>query len=146
MRRPSVIDPWRTLLLRFTAPVSLAIALLCATPAAAGLVPKLYGGQTKHGAATTARSADGSCSTVQAATDVVLRCDSGTGSARAKYLFALPNKAGSVMAQVNFDGLHRGATVTTKRVSDTLFRVTVTQGSQGRAEIQSVMIEYYYSA
>jgi hypothetical protein len=128
---------------RFAAPIALVTALLCASPAAAVLVPKLYGGQTKVGIATTSRSVKGACSIAPVVTDLVLRCD-GKGTAQAKYVFTLPNKAGSVTAQVNFDGTHRGTKVATKRVSETLFRVTVTQDSQGRAEIGSVMIEYYY--
>jgi hypothetical protein len=108
-------------------------------------VPKLYGGQTKLGIGTASRSASGSCSVARAVSVLVLRCDSSSGSTRAKYLFTLPKKAGSVTAQVNFAGSHRGATVTTKRVSDNQFRVSVTQDSQGKAGIASVMIEYYYS-
>jgi hypothetical protein len=131
-------------LLRFSAPLVLVIALLGAAPASAGLAPKLYGGQTKLGIATTSRSVKGTCSIAPVLTDLVLRCD-GKGTAQAKYVFTLPNKAGSVTAQVNFSGTHRGTKVATKRLSDTQFRVTVTQASQGRAEVESVMIEYYYS-
>jgi hypothetical protein len=133
-------------LLRFSAPLILVIALLGAAPASAGLAPKLYGGQTRLGMATSSRSASGSCSISTAVTDLILRCDSSKGSAQVKYLFTLPSKAGSVTAQVNFDGAHSGAKVATKRVSATQFRVTVTQDAQGRADIESVMIEYYYPA
>jgi hypothetical protein len=131
-------------LARFLAPIVLVIALLAAAPATAGVVPKVYGGQIKLGEETASRSATGACSISEAWTDLVLRCD-GKGSAQAKYLFTLPAKAGSVTAQVNFYGTHPGAKVATKRVSDTQFRVTVTQGVQGRADVESVMIEYYYS-
>ncbi len=130
---------------RFIAPLVLALALLGAAPASAGLAPKDYGGQTKLGVATTSRSYGGSCSvSAGLLTDLILRCDSSGGFAKAKYVFTVPKKAGSVTVQVNFDGAHRGAKVTTKRVSDTQFRVYVTQSSQGRADIQSVMIEYLY--
>ena len=46
---------------------------------------------------------------------------------------------------MNFNPLvsHRGAVVSMKRVSDTQFRVIVTQDSPGRADIVSVTIEYY---
>jgi hypothetical protein len=131
---------------RFLAPLVLVIALFGASPAVAGLVPNLYGGQTKLGVATSSRSTTGACSITEALTDLVLRCDSKGGTAQAKYLFTLPKKAGSVTTQVNFDGAHRGAKVSTKRVSDTQFRVTVTESTQGRADIPSVMIEYLYQA
>lgn len=129
-------------MLRFIAPLALALALLGATPASAGLSPKLYTGQTKLGEQTSSRSEGGSC-TVEPGllTDLILHCDDATGRARAKYLFTLPKKAGSVTAQVS--GAHRSAVVSTKRVSDTLFRVLVTQDSAGRADIVSVTIEYY---
>jgi hypothetical protein len=129
---------------RFIAPIALFTALLCASPAVAGLVPKRYGGQMKPGIATASRTDGGSCSVSPGLlADLVLRCGANSGSARAKYLFTLPKDAGSVTAQVNFVGAHSGATVTTKRVSDTQFRVTVTQDSQGWADVESVMIEYY---
>ena len=76
-------------------------------------------------------------------TDLILHCDDSTGRARVKYLFTLPKKAGSVTAQVSFLGAHRGAVVSTKRVSDTLFRVVVMQDSAGGADIVSATIEYY---
>jgi hypothetical protein len=98
------------------------------------LAPKQYGGQTKLGITTASRSASGSCSVYPGLLgDLVLRCDSSSGSATAQYLFTLPKKAGSVSARVD-----------TKRCSKTQFRVTVTQDSTGRADIESVMIEYYY--
>jgi hypothetical protein len=106
-------------------------------------VPKVYGGKTKLGTANSSRMVKGACSITAAATDLVLRCDA-KGTAQAKYVFTLPSKAGSVTTQVNFDGAHRGAKVATKRISDTQFRVTVAQSGQGRAEVRSVMIEYYY--
>ena len=129
---------------RLLAPLVLSLALLSASPATAGvLLSKVYGGQARVGASTASRSLSGACSISEALTDLILRCD-GKGTGQARYLFTLPSNAGSVIAQVNFAGTHRGAKVATKRVSDTQFRVTVTQGEQGRAEIQSVMIEYYY--
>jgi hypothetical protein len=133
-------------LLRFIAPLVLALALLGAAPASAGLSPKLYTGQTKLGVQTSSRSATGSCSaSVALLTDLMLKCDDSDGKARVKYLYTLPKKAGSVTAQVNFNPLvsHRGAVVSMKRVSDTQFRVTVTQDGLGRADIVSVTIEYY---
>jgi hypothetical protein len=131
---------------RFIAPLVLALALLGAAPASAGLAPKDYGGQTKLGVATTSRSYGGSCSIAPGLlTDLVLRCDDSSGRAIAKYLFTLPKNAGSVTWQVNFVRAHRGASVSTKRISDTKFRVNVTQDVPGRADIESVMIEYYYS-
>ena len=63
-----------------------------------------------------------------------------------KYLYTLPKKAGSVTAQANFNPLvsHRRAVVSMKPVSDTLFRVTVTQDGLGPAPtIVSATIEYY---
>ena len=131
---------------RLVAPIALLTILLCASPASAAvLAPKQYGGQTKLGITTASRSASGSCSVYPGLLgDLVLRCDSSSGSATAQYLFTLPKKAGSVSAQVNFLGLHRGTRVDTKRCSKTQFRVTVTQDSTGRADIESVMIEYYY--
>jgi hypothetical protein len=142
----SVTDPLAAPLSRFIVPFVLLAALLGAAPATAGLVPKLYGGQTKLGIATSSRTASGSCSsTLGLLTDLVLRCDDSTGTVRAKYLFTLPKKAGSVTRQVNFIGSHGGARVSTKRISETQFRVTVTQDGAGRADIASVMIEYYYS-
>jgi hypothetical protein len=139
-------DPLAAPLHRLVAPIAIVTALLWASPAmAAGLAPKLYGGQMKLGSVTASRSTNGACSISQVLTDLVLRCD-GKGTAQVKYLFTLPSKAGSVTAQVNFDGTHRGAKVSTKRVADCQFRVTVTQDGQGRADIQSVMIEYYYPA
>ena len=129
---------------RFLAPFVLAIALFGASPAVAGVAPKLYGGQTKLGIATTSRSTKGPCTITQVLTDLVLRCDSNGGVAQVKYLFTLPKKAGSVTPQVNFNGARGGASVVTKRVSDTQFRVTVTLKAQGRADIESVMIEYLY--
>jgi len=131
-------------LLRFIAPLVLVTALLGAAPASAGLAPKLYTGQTRLGVQTSSRSDGGSCSTsVGLLTDLVLRCDDSTGTARAKYTFTLPKKAGSVTWQVSYIGAHRGTTVTVKRTSDTQFRVSVTQNSAGRADIESVTIEYY---
>ena len=132
-------------MLRFSAPLVLVIALLGAAPASAGLAPKLYTGQTRLGVQTSSRSASGSCSTSVGLllTDLVLRCDDSSGTARAKYTFTLPKKAGSVTWQVNYLGTHRGATVTVKRTSDTQFRISVTQNSAGRADIESVTIEYY---
>jgi hypothetical protein len=127
---------------RSLAPLVIVIALLGAAPAAAGVAPNAYRGQTKLGSMTTSRSEKGDCSATQVLTDLVLRC-SGKGTVQVTYLFTLPHKAGSVTAQVNFDGAHTGANVATKRVSDTQFRVTVTLKSPGRAEIESVMIEYY---
>jgi hypothetical protein len=130
---------------RFIAPLVLVIALLgAAAPASAGLAPKLYGGQTKLGIATSARSSGGSCSSAPVLTDLILRCTGSAGNVWAKYQFTLPKKAGSVTAQVNFAGGHRGTSVSTKRTSDTKFRVTVTLNSRGQADIESVMIEYYY--
>jgi len=129
---------------RLLAPLALFIVLLGASPAAAGLLPKQYGGQTKLGMVTTSRSHSGSCSvSTGPLTHVVLRCRSSKGTARARYLFTLRKHPGSVMAQVNFLGGRHGAVVTTKRVSDTRFRVDVTLRSAGRADIESVMIEYY---
>jgi hypothetical protein len=60
------------------------------------------------------------------------------------YLFTLPKSAGSVTTQVNFDGAHKGTSISTKRVSPTQFRATVTLKGSGRADIESVMIEYLY--
>jgi hypothetical protein len=131
-------------LLRFSAPLVLALALLGAAPASAGLAPKLYTGQTKTGVQTSSRSDSGSCTVAAGVlTDLVLRCDDASGAARAKYTFTLPTRAGSVTWQVNYIGTHRGATVSVKRTSDTQFRVSVTQNSAGRADIESVTIEYY---
>ena len=129
-------------MLRFITPLVLALALLGAAPASAGLSPKLYTGQTKLGVQTSSRAASGSCSASALLTDLVLKCDDTDGRVRVKYLFTLPKKAGSVTAQVSY-GLHRGADVTMKRVSDTQFRVTVTQDSPGRADIDLITIEYY---
>jgi len=132
--------------LRFIAPLALATALLGAAPASAGLAPKLYTGQTRLGVQTSSRSATGSCSaSVALLTDLMMRCDTSDGTARVKYVFTLPKKAGSVTAQVNFNPLvsHRGTDVSMKRVSDTQFRVIVTQDSPGRADLESVTIEYY---
>jgi hypothetical protein len=128
---------------RFIAPFVIVLALLAASPATAGVSPKHYGGQAKQGNATSSRSTKGSCSATPAQAELVLRCD-GNGTAQARFLFTLPKNAGSVTAQVNFDGTHRGARIATKRLSDTEFRVTVTQVDTGRAVIKSVMIEYYY--
>ncbi len=98
----------------------------------------------KPGIATASRTDGGSCSVSPGhLTDLVLRCGGKSGNARAKYLFTLPKNAGSASAQVNFLGAHSGARVTTKRISDTQFRVTVTQDSQGWTDVESVMIEYY---
>ena len=98
----------------------------------------------KPGIATASRTDGGSCSVSPGLlTDLVLRCGGNSGTATAKYLFTLPKNAGSASAQVNFLGAHSGARVTTKRISDTQFRVTVTQDSQGWADVESVMIEYY---
>ena len=131
-------------MLRFIAPLVLALALLGAAPASAGVSPKLYTGQTKLGVQTSSRTASGSCSTsVGLLTDLVLRCTGSSGTAKAKYTFTLPKKAGSVTWQVNYLGTHRGSTVSVKRTSDTQFRVTVTQNSAGSTEIESVTIEYY---
>jgi hypothetical protein len=129
---------------RFLAPLVIVIALLGASPASAGLAPNTYAGQTRDGAQTSSRSDGGSCSvTTGWVADAVLRCDTSKGSARATYLFTLPSHSGSVTTQVNFIGSHSGADVDTKRVSDTQFRVDVTQDGAGRADILSVMIEYY---
>ena len=129
---------------RFTAPIALVTALLVASPATAGVLPKQYGGQSKLGTGTSSRSPSGSCSVGNAKhTHVMLRCSGSSGRAKVTYLFRLKGKSGSVMAQVNFVGSHRGAVVTTKRLSDSQFRVDVTLDSAGRAEIESVMIEYY---
>lgn len=129
---------------RFIAPAVLLVALLCAAPATAGLTAKHYTGQTRLGFATSSRTAGGSCSAAAGAlADLVLRCGASNGTARAKYLFTLPKKAGSVTWQVNFVGSHGGASVSTKRISDTQFRVSVTQDGTGRADIESVTIEYY---
>jgi hypothetical protein len=129
--------------LRFSAPLVLVIALLGAAPASAGLVPKHshYAGQTRLGVQTSSRTVSGSCSTSAGLLDLVMKCDDSDGKARAKYTFTLPKKAGSVTWQVN--GAHRGATTSVKRVSDTQFRVTVTQGDAGLSDILSVTIEYY---
>jgi hypothetical protein len=130
---------------RFIAPIALAFALLGAAPAGAGAALKLYGGQVRSGSATTSRSVNGACSTTQVVTDLVLRCG-GKGSVQATYVFTLPKTAGTVTAQVNFDGAHKGASIATKRVSATQFRVAVTlKGPGNRADIHSLMIEYYYS-
>lgn len=129
-------------MLRFSAPLVLIIALLGAAPASAGLAPKLYTGQTRLGIQTSSRTANGSCSTSAGLLFVlVMKCDNADGKARAKYTFTLPKKAGSVTWQVS--GAHRGATVSAKRVSDTEFRVTVTQDDAGRSDIGPVTIEYY---
>jgi hypothetical protein len=131
-------------LLRFSAPLVLVIALLGAAPASAGLAPKQYTGQARLGVQTSSRKTTGSCSaSAGLLTDLVLRCGTSNGMARARYLFTLPKKAGSVTWQVNFFGSHGGASVSTKRISDTQFRVTVTQDGTGRADIESVTIEYY---
>ena len=131
---------------RFIAPLALIIALLSAAPATAGLVPKMYGGQTKLGMSTASRSDGGSCSVATGLlADAVLRCGSSGGTARARYLFTPPKHTGSITVQVNFFGSHCGADVHTKRISDTQFRVDVTLADAGRADISSVMIEYYYS-
>jgi hypothetical protein len=129
-------------LLRFSAPLVLALALLGATPASAGLAPKLYTGQTKLGVQTSSRTATGSCSiSVSLPTDLVLRCDDSRGRARVKYTFTLPKRTGSVTWQVS--GAHSGATVSAKRTSATQFVVTVTQDDAGSADIAKVTIEYY---
>jgi hypothetical protein len=130
---------------RYCPPIALFIALLCAAPATAGVAPKLYGGQMRFGIGTASRTASGSCSGSAGLLGTLrLRCDSSAGAVTAKYVFTLPKNAGSVTAQVIFAGSHSGARVTTKRCSDTQFRVSVTQDSQGRADVESVMIEYYY--
>jgi hypothetical protein len=130
---------------RFLAPLVLLTALFCATPAgAAPLAPKLYGGQAKLGVATSSESTKGACTITDVLTDVVLRCDSKGGTAQVTYLFTLPKSAGSVTTQVNFDGAHKGTSISTKRVSPTQFRATVTLKGSGRADIESVMIEYLY--
>lgn len=130
---------------RFLAPLVLVIALFGVSPAVAGVVPNLnlYGGQTKNGSETTSRSVKGSCTITQAVTDLVLRCD-GKGTAQANYVFTVPKTAGSVTKDLTFDGAHKQAVVATTRVSDTQFRVTVTLKGPGRADLQSVMIRYYY--
>jgi hypothetical protein len=129
---------------RFAAPLSLIIALLCAAPASAGVVPNSYHGQTKLGTYEQSVTASGSCSTSDGySDDIVLRCGSSNGSVRVRYLFNLSRQTGSITAQVNFFGSHTGAVVATKRVSDSQFRVDVTLDSAGRADIGSVMIEYY---
>ena len=47
--------------------------------------------------------------------------------------------------QVNFDGAHRGAKVTTKRISDTQFACNRHAGARRAGPTsQSVMIEYLY--
>jgi hypothetical protein len=142
----SVTDPLAAPLSRFIVPFVLLAALLGAAPATAGLSlsPKHYTGQTRLGVATSSRSAEGSCSTASGLlADLVLRCGDSNGHARGRYMFTLPNKAGSVTWQVNFVGSRRGASVSTKRISDTQFRVSVTQDGAGRADIESVTIEYY---
>jgi hypothetical protein len=129
---------------RFIAPAVLVIALLGAAPASAGLAPKHYTGQVRLGSTTSSRFVSGSCSAAAASSsDLVLRCDNSSGKARAKYTFTLPRKAGSVMWQVNFRGRPDDATLNAKRISDTEFRVSVTQDVAGRADIASVTIEYY---
>ena len=131
-------------MLRFSAPLVLIIVLLGAAPASAGLAPKHRTGQTRPGFATSSRTAGGSCSAAAGLwTDLVLRCGASNGAASAKYLFTLPKKAGSVTYQVSFFGGHGGASVSTKRISDTQFRVKVTQDGTGWADIESVTIEYY---
>ena len=129
---------------RFLAPFVLVIALLGASPAVAGVSPKLYGGQANLGIDTSSESTKGACTITHVLTDVVLRCDSKGGTAQVKYLFTVPKSAGSVTTQLNFDGAHNGTSVEKKRVSPTQFRVTVTLKGAGRADIQSVMIEYLY--
>jgi hypothetical protein len=129
-------------LARSLAPIALVIALLGATPATAGVVPKVYGGQAQAGTAASV-SDTGSCSASSGLlSDLVLRCGTSSGRVRARYLFTVPRKAGSITAQINF--LSGRAQVSTKRVSDTQFRVDVTLDSSGRADIASAMIEYYY--
>ena len=128
---------------RFIAPAVLFVALLGAAPATAGLTAKHYNGQKRLGFATSSRTVSGSCSAAALVTDLVLRCGASNGTARAKYLFTLPKRAGSVTSQVNFHHGHYGASVSTKRISDTQFRVTVTQDGAGQADVESVMIEYY---
>jgi hypothetical protein len=130
---------------RLLAPLALAIALLGASPAAAGVVPKVYGGQAAPGTWAVSKSSSGSCSASNGLlSDLLLRCGSSSGTVRARYLFTVPKKAGSITAQVNFLGGRGAAQVATKRVSDTQFRVDVTLDSASRADISSVMIEYYY--
>lgn len=127
---------------RYLAPIALVIVLLGATPATAGVVPKTFGGQAQPGTEAST-SEKGSCSASNGSlSDIVLRCGTAPGSVRARYLFTVPKKAGSITAQVNFLGGR--AQISTKRVSDTQFRVDVTLDSSGRADIASVMIEYYY--
>jgi hypothetical protein len=130
---------------RLLAPLALALALHSASPAAAGVLPKAYGGQTGLGKDSASISESGSCSASNGLlSDLVIRCAGSSGSVRARYLFTVPRKAGSITTQVNFPlGLRGGARVTTKRVSETQFRVDVTLDSTGRADILSVMIEYY---
>ena len=128
---------------RSLAPLLLVIALLLgAAPAVAGTAP-ILGGGTKDGSETTSRSVKGNCTITQAVTDLVLRCD-GKGTAQANYVFTVRKTAGSVSKQVTFNGAHKGTDVTAKRVSPTQERVTITLKGPGRADIQSVTIEYYY--
>lgn len=136
--------PRRLPLSRFIAPLALIIALLCAAPAGAGVLPKSYHGQMKQGTYAQSRTASGSCTASDGySNDVVLRCGSPNGTVHVRYVFQLRHHAGSVTTQVNFYGSHTGAVVATKRVSDSEFRVDVTLDSPGRADIGSVMIEYY---
>jgi hypothetical protein len=118
---------------------------LGASPAAAGVVPKTFGGQTALGTRAVSTSESGSCSASNGLlSDLVLRCGTSSGKVHARYLLTVPKKAGSIIAQVNFLGGRGAAQVATRRVSDTQFRVDVTLDRAGRADISSVMIEYYY--
>jgi len=127
---------------RSLAPLFIAIALISASPAVAVASSGVYGGQTKDGSAETSRSVTGPCTITQVVPDLVLRCDE-KGTATVSYVFTVPRSAGSITRQVSLDGDHKGTTVATKRVSPTQFRVTVRLIGPGRADIQSVTIEYY---
>lgn len=129
---------------RFIAPIAIAIALLglSAAPAVAGKQHMQYAGQTKSGSEFSSRSVTGPCSVETPGSDAVLTCSGKGGSARVTYLFALPQGARSVDLDYLVDK-GPGASVASKRVSDTQFRVTVTVSGKGSARVEWVQIHYY---
>jgi len=130
---------------RIIAPAVLAVALLAAQPAVAGVSSSVYTGQTRLGIGTSDRSAGGSCSARAGSltTDLVVRCGSLKGKVTVRYHFTLPTKkVHSVCWQVNYVGGHRDTKAATARSGRDVY-VTVAVDDGGRADIESVMIEYY---
>ncbi|HYX85619.1 MAG TPA: hypothetical protein VE777_11665 [Gaiellales bacterium] len=123
---------------------TLALAMLAAQPAAAGVSSSAYTGQTRRGTSTYSRTATGSChaSAGLLVTDLVLRCASAQGRAKSRYHFTLPRDVKSFDWHVNYAGSHGGATASVDRAKRDVY-VTVEQTDNGSADIESVMISYY---